>query len=350
MKYLILSLLFVYSVPLFAKCNYGETIDLRVREKSILNRLPIQNQGNYGICYAYAGSFLVDFARNKNQLSSKRISPLHAGLIGTLHADSDSEEAGDVCEVVEGLSKAGSACSEDQVLKESRYKEMGMYFHQNVVQDVFMPFIMKKEAFKKVPAASFDKRVNLTTSQLNFLKRFDQFYTKLKSHLATKQFNGSYVPTAKEVFNYAQSIHIANTYHSLSTGFTKLLVEKNCTSRINVPPLRCTKEKRTYGNNTLIETIDKVLSETKPAAIHYCSVVLTNAKVSGLDGVGNKKSNCLPHASVIIGKRSRAGSCEYLIRNSWGTNSRYAHTTDQGDIWIKEDLLRKNLYEVMTVD
>jgi hypothetical protein len=350
MKYFVLSLIIVYSAPLFAKCNYGETIDLRVREKSILNRLPIQNQGTYGICYAYAGSFLTDFVRNKTQLSAKRISPLHAGLIGTLDADSDSEEGGDVCEVIEGLSKVGKACSEDQVLKESRYQAVGVYFHQNVVQDVFMPFILSKETFKKVPINSFDKRANLTKAQISYLTRFDRFYTKLKNHLATKQFSGNFVPSAKDVFNYAQSIHIANTYHKLATGFTKLLVEKNCTSKITIPPLKCTKETRTYGNNTLIETIDKTLSETKPAAIHYCSVVLTNAKASGLDGIGNKKSNCLPHASVIIGKRSRAGSCEYLIRNSWGTNQRYAHVTDKGDIWIKEDLLRKNLYEVMTVD
>jgi hypothetical protein len=334
-----------------AACQRTEYTDLRNTHAEIFKRIPIKQQGNYGLCYSYAGTTLVDYYRMKlGKPQYSNISPLEAGVLATIFANNDSEEGGNICNVVKALAVKGSACTDSIVGSEVRYKDLGAVFHQNMVEQVFMPFLIKTEEFKEVSAAKFASRAGLNKTQANYLARFDAFYKVLKPKIASHKFTKETIPTASEVFLMAQRIHVKNTYNLLGPSFIQLLLEKSCTVRsISIPKLDC--DTLSGSPDTLMGDIDKQISEKSPVGISYCSVMLSEKGTNGLDGSGKMKSNCGAHGSVIIGRKGDSnGACHYLIRNSWGDSFKYAWPTSNGDVWVSEYQLKRNVFWVHVVN
>ena len=90
-------------------------------------------------------------------------------------------------------------------------------------------------------------------------------------------------------------------------------------------------------NKKLLSEIDVALDRSKaPAAIGYCAKVLDNEnhepplrlgphgfppkpRVLQLANSENVKK-CSPHYSMIVGRREKAGQCQYMIRNTYGAH------------------------------
>jgi hypothetical protein len=90
--------------------------------------------------------------------------------------------------------------------------------------------------------------------------------------------------------------------------------------------------------------------------ISYCSALLE----SGPEWKKNlsqtedffRAPDCRFHASIVVGKRQKNGSCQFLIRNSWGTDcGAYAKNweCEKGQIWIDADALLENTRELQFV-
>lgn len=81
--------------------------------------------------------------------------------------------------------------------------------------------------------------------------------------------------------------------------------------------------------------LDAQLSRGNLVAFAYNPNILKNARDT---------SNRRTHSSTIIGRRMRAGKCEYLVRNSWGRSCGYydrSYVCEQGNVWVpKENLSR----------
>ncbi len=81
--------------------------------------------------------------------------------------------------------------------------------------------------------------------------------------------------------------------------------------------------------------MDAQLTRGNLVAFAYNPNVLKNARDT---------SNRRTHSSTIVGRRMRAGKCEYLIRNSWGRSCGYydrSYPCEQGNVWVpKENLSR----------
>ena len=348
-KIMLLSLLLTTGLA-HANCAGGEFLDLRSVHSKIFKKVPVKNQGSYGLCYAYAGTTIVDFFRLKSpEARLTNVSPLEAGLISTIYADGDSEEGGDVCDVINSLSQKGKACTDSMVGRESRYQALGDYFHAQIVQKVFMPFILKNEEFKSVSAEKFKSRQGLTALQKKYVARFDEFYKSLQKEFTSRQITGVMVPSPGDVFAFAQKIHMDNRYNILAPSFTLLIIKNLCAgSSIPVPKLNC--QSHTGSPDTLMGDLDHELSAKRPVGIAYCSVMLTNKTAVGLDYSGKLKSNCGLHASVVIGRKADSvGRCHYLIRNSWGSDAKYDWPSSEGDVWVSEYYLKRNLTKVHTV-
>ncbi len=332
-----------------AACHQGEYLDLRSTHTEIFKRVTVKDQGNYGLCYSYAGTTLVDFYRMKlSKPQASNISPLEAGVLSTIYANNDSEEGGDMCNVVKALAGRGNACTDTIVGREARFKDLGASFHQQIVEQVLMPFIIKADVYKEVSAAKFTSRAGLTKTQKDYLARFDAFYKNLKAKITSAQFTKEATPTSYEVFLLGQKVHLQNTYNLLGPSFIQLLINKSCTVKsISIPKLSC--ETHAGSPDSLISDVDRQLNDKEPAGISYCSVMLNQKGVNGLDYSGKVKSNCGLHGSVIIGRKGDSNGCQYLIRNSWGESYKYPWPSSKGDVWVTEYQLKRNLYWVHSV-
>ena len=334
-----------------AGCYPNEYIDLRASYPKAFKNIEIKNQGSYGLCYAYAGAMMIDFNRmTQYQAGTSEISALQAGLLSSIHSESESEEGGDICDVVNAVSKKGSICSDSTIGRELAYKGLGEYFHAQVVQQVFMPFILREQEFKAVTPKQFTSRIGLNKVQKAYVERFDAFYRLLKIEILKRGIVPANVPSALHSFKLAQNIHVNNRYSILGASFMESIINELCpNSAIKVPPMHCRTAKGSAY--TLIGDLDHQISSLKPVGISYCSIMLTNREETGLDYTGAHKKNCGEHASVIIGRKSdKLGRCSYLIRNSWGESSKYDWETSKGDIWVSEHQLKRNLFQVHVIE
>jgi hypothetical protein len=128
------------------------------------------------------------------------------------------------------------------------------------------------------------------------------------------------------------------------------------------PPQSC-NAKRLSSSKPYKETMKKLdhyISNdptAKPVGIVYCGNVLLQGKKfvgtkKNLFGKQTSTEECNDHVSLVIGRREIKGECQYLVRNSWGTDpSGYSTDWDveHGNIWVDADALIKNTIGLETI-
>lgn len=101
-------------------------------------------------------------------------------------------------------------------------------------------------------------------------------------------------------------------------------------------------------------------SNSGPVGINFCVDILSQSKFSGwVQGVGADgkvdRSKCrATHSAVVVGRRTSAkGSCQYLVRNSYGASCQGVSFWDcdkgTGQIWINEEQLVSNMSEAFYI-
>jgi hypothetical protein len=210
--------------------------------------------------------------------------------------------------------------------------------------------VTKAETFQKISPEKFKSRQGLTSLQKKYVTRFDEFYLSYKKDFSRRAFPEDTLPSPSEIFAFAQKIHIENKYNLLAPKFTLMIINKICgKNTIPVPRLHC--KDHTGTPDSLIVDLDHELNEKRPAGITYCSAMLDDRNLVGMDYSGAPKANCKIHGSVIIGRKSDSeGRCHYLIRNSWGTDYKYSWPSSGGDVWVSEYMLKRNIYQVNSVN
>lgn len=106
------------------------------------------------------------------------------------------------------------------------------------------------------------------------------------------------------------------------------------------------REGRT-GTKQLQAAADKLLSRKKPFMIGYEPCNIMNTELGA-------PPNCMGHASSVVGRRWNAEkkTCEYLVRNSWGTDcSQYRKDIDcdRGNFWLSSKELFSSVRQIMSL-
>jgi len=108
--------------------------------------------------------------------------------------------------------------------------------------------------------------------------------------------------------------------HPDTDGFFNRFRDQACAPRIHgeVP--------MEFGQGSIAGSLDSALYQNSPASLGYFYDCTENK--SNLDG---------RHASTVVGRRfnDRTGSCEYLVRNSWGESFRRGDAP-AGHFWVSE--------------
>lgn len=126
---------------------------------------------------------------------------------------------------------------------------------------------------------------------------------------------------------------------SNKNSFIDNMIERSCSPRFT-PPTRLTYEDDSTftTTNTLMSRMDQKLNSGSILGISYHASTIKDRYDSS---TGN-------HASLVVARRFNedTGSCEYLIRNSWG-NGCYSYDDEldceQGNIWLPEEYMRQTL-------
>lgn len=113
---------------------------------------------------------------------------------------------------------------------------------------------------------------------------------------------------------------------TLATNIHRTLMEASCRRH----PRRFPDFRPRFSQD--LNVIDQQLSAGYMVGVTYSSNILKNPAPPP-----NKQG----HISSIIGRRMRAGKCEYLLRNSWGRGcGGYLYPCEEGNIWVPEDRLK----------
>ena len=342
----------------------------------------VRDQGNVGLCYAEVASQMVDAWRATHVPTSKgpinpatyksfATSEIYAGLLYSLNQkefrcpaqSEDSKtrffEGGKVCETANEVIAAGS-CSAPEVnkflsdrAKKSARRDNRSPSQQHLQLSDLLDTIYEQEnsrmycSLKQQPEpANVCIPCLIKKSAVN----------KPDAAITQMMFDALPPLQRQEFISFWKPIQEA-----------KAQLEKGpCTFRDPVPEHpRCRMEiwKSRRAHKNLPNEINRRLlaPNAQPIGIGYCSSVLSysNSRMSYDDweeiGASNRSKECGPHTSLIIGQRPRNGRCEYLVRNSWGTDiSRYSKNWQPdrdskgrptGNVWIDSEALVRNTFE-----
>lgn len=340
-----------------ATCNYGQDLDLRAVHREIFDSLPIADQGKVGVCYAYAAATLVDFYRLKlktDRAGILSVNPVDAAQVGTLESQDGDMEGGQICDVVNGLSKRGFGYVSTSVTA-SQALDLGLQTQVQAVKRIFTAYL--GDGAKDFPAARVDprffpaaQRKRLTPAQKTYLGKFDGLIAWIRAELARRRIATKV--TDAELFAFIQDNHVRNDYSNFPVKFEMFVAgDSRDRASFRIPSLACQHQRGLTDGNSYLSDLDRVLDYQKvPVGLDVCANVLTQKSYRGYASYGKLKSDCKPHAVLVIGKRFGRAGCEYLIRNSWGAGyPGYAWPVDAGDVWVTESALTGNLYGTSVV-
>jgi hypothetical protein len=340
-----------------ASCNYGQDLDLRAVYPEIFRSLPVMDQGTVGVCYAHAAATLVDFYRLKlksEQAGMQSVNPIDAAQVGTLEAQDGDVEGGQICDVVNGLSKRGFGYVSTSI-SATQFRDLGVQTQIQAVKRVFTDYIgegNKNFASVRVDPQFFSpsKRKKLSPAQKAYLARFDGLISWIRSEISSRGIQTR--ATDAGIFGFIQDNHARNDYSNFPVKFEMFIAgDSNQRASFRIPSLSCKHERGGMDGSAYISDIDRALDYQKvPVGIDLCANVLTQKAYRGYAAYGKLKTDCKPHAVLVIGKRLGRAGCEYLIRNSWGYSySGYAWPADSGDVWIGETAFFGNVYGTSVV-
>lgn len=138
-----------------------------------------------------------------------------------------------------------------------------------------------------------------------------------------------------------------DAYHNtMSTEKLNILSQRSCTSRISIEKLKVQTSAPGASPGELTKMLDEQLTKKNIASIGYNSAILLNK---------DNESSEMPHESTVVGRRFnlKKRECEYLIRNSLGTEAQGydpSYEEDQGNLWVPKSVIEKVIEDVTYVE
>ncbi|MBL6990154.1 MAG: hypothetical protein ISR65_10270 [Bacteriovoracaceae bacterium] len=331
----------------------SECSDIRLdRDDLSMSKVPVTSQGALGICYSHAAAQIVDSYRFDSGIDGHNSSAL---ALAVTYKDSwfrriiggGDVDNGYTCSAIKKLLKYGS-CDRDQIEK-------------------FIGNIYKLRRF------SSQRRTK------EYLAIIDSVYNGSDRALVIEQVENKIIkdklipPTKEQILRDLLWAKLPGTrkirirplvFEALCTGHKQSLRDLDviCTNGANYPGnslscvgYECVRRQQWEEDNefkTDIERIHELLDSSqavKPIGIEYCSAILKNKNYTSGKWIRRRKKDCGYHASLVIGRRKHTnGKCQLLVRNSWGErcNHGYDWECDKGNIWVDDDALGRNLFNL----
>ena len=342
--------LYIPSAHAEANCKYKNLMEdnwnkMRnmVREQARFVDMPAYDQGRTGTCYAFAGIQLADYWRQSHgQRFSEEIrlgSPIYTAMVfkqaeGTWE-DFKDIDGGFIVDSIKALKKYGF-CPKDVVngairkfleghkirLRKGRRGRRSTVEDDTVFAELTNGFINRQTGSHGGDGNSNSIDPSTVTWKEYYKwarsRRRSETIQNLPKRIIKKVYRAfePYMKKGQTVQFLNKVLHVCKRKKLRTEGLRNMpKVRKFKVNRFR--NLRDRNNK--YGNmiRTLLE------KKNAPAiGISYCSAVLNDPRYVAYDNRGRVKDydSCGGHASIIVGKRTNRGKCQYLLKNTWNSS------------------------------
>ncbi|MCM2281810.1 MAG: hypothetical protein NDI61_08180 [Bdellovibrionaceae bacterium] len=306
---------------------------------------PVRDQGDVGWCYANAAADLLG-AKLNLQTSSPLSAALMALQYNYYYSDDSTAEAGVVAHALEKamvprwksqseLELLATGMCPNSVEAEALQKSHGASLKQKLDALVKLKTDYDKSRSSPLLLSQFEAKLDRLAREGSIVGKLER--QRLMNTLAKS--------TPKTFLLYFADLLCGNQRFYSSSTTTQVVHRARETtwvlSRPGKPPLEVTTQQDVF------EDVDAELNRGNVVAVNYFVDFLR-------DGRSEPYTADEFHASVIVGRRWRNNSCQYLVRNSWGPEceqkdkdgkirsvySPLATECRQGNIWVAEKHLR----------
>lgn len=306
--------------------------DIRLDIEGSMSSLPVFDQATAGgerdmnVCYAAAAAQLLDASRfgSKKISSAEMTSPWwlaanYSQQFKTKNANADIA-FGETDKALE-MAKLSGVCSQADLFEDRKTEEI-IQFHGELRS------IYKGE--------ERENKLKKLLSEFHFLKDPQKLTEVSAKVLKEKSF----------------------------LSFLRLLFQEKCHGKVQQEPAFAVERRELDRDPLSIEAkrdlIRQTLINQQPLEASICSQVLRNPEYSGFSEHGSFARDCMRHSVLILGSRSKGGSCQYLIRDTYGSQScarkrkgnSWYHSSlkcEAGQVWVPEKSLFQNTWGVTRV-
>lgn len=252
-------------------------VNLITEEASPFSKIPVYDQKDSNICYAYAAAQIVDYHLLKNGAEKRSVHPVWLALNYAQGRNRSGLDIGHTKDTIEKLSDAQN-CDFETV--STALKEWSG--SPDWPESKIIAFIEKYSDRERSPASTDA----LTQKMLLELRKLSLNPVQVVSKILTPFCQTRTQVTVPKVskYNYSQLPDDAS-------------YEKFLLGRLSTHPA--------------------------PISIAYCSKVWKDPSYDGIDLTffgkrDSLKKDCDYHESLVVGKKMSGNSCQLLVRNTWG--------------------------------
>jgi len=270
----------------------------------------------------------------QNKLHVKKpVNPSGMAIAAGLSAQSGCNaftHGGDPCEAVSYAVKNG-VCSVDDI--ENRNPDSDGRLGQNINQ---VAGHAAKHEFDKL-GKKYDGCENRKYNTVHVMNDKDLIHTLLKE---SSDITTAYKDLMKNCSQSPHQLKAENPLNPIKLSCKRFPGEKEAGRHISPHEYQEKLEHLLDGESPV------------PTTIGFCSRILTD--ITKKDAPPASKDSCGGHAAVVIGKRPMNGKCQFLLRNSWGTECDHYSPDIQsqcergkGNVWVDAETLTKNTLEII---
>jgi hypothetical protein len=337
--------------------------------KSPFEKIPVYDQNGAGICFAYSAATLVNYELMKNQGEKDLVAhPAWLALMDSMNDVDERVSAGNSARAIQSVN--------DFVNCDHKEVSAALMTWANKVQITESEILGLIDLYAKNLTTRFeDSRMEATLSveSKDLWTSYEAAYEKLSKICQPQPFH-----QWSSLFAVLAPLKIVSSREMLTS-----LLFPTCAPVLNTKKLPKADSNKFFSDSSYKEKIRTTLNTHDPAAFSHCGYYWDDPKTQRLaigDRSGLKdakgKDLCGNHEAVVIGKKEVEGSCQYLVRNSWGdqwqkrnqslkcfcrnrTTNVYeddctekTHSNEFWAVeacWAPEDELVSNMFEVTTV-
>ena len=321
-----------------------QNVNLYEIKESPLAKIPVYDQDGTGTCYAYASSQLINYHLLKNKhATTLKIHPAWAAASYAVDNARFSTEGGFMDATILSLQKLKSHCSYESVSKTLQdFGAAGGLSEPNVLaflEAYSKNYLELKHKPKPIWISPIDNTRVYVNPIISKLRQDDK-----DRMLAAEAFRKTEMDLKKTCDIPGLEKLESEVVESLSFNVANILksnffeaCQKNKSLQFSMPKFTVQK---LWGNvditdKNLSKALDDSLARQAPSGISYCTGFLSDKTkvhqkefIHGMKVYRRGETGCGAHASMVIGSRKTlTNSCEYLVKNTWGSNYWYKNGT-----------------------